>query len=373
MLKHFLMLSILTLVLAGMAPSSSQAQFNRGNPYVRNPGGLPANRGARVTSVPNRGGYTPRAPVAGYGVPYGGYGYGYPYAIENPYSGYLNGVSNVIGAQGQYAQDYTQARITNQQAEQEKIKTRRMLYDQRRYEQMMKPTLNQIREKQQYEALRRALNNPPLTEVLNASALNTLYNSLKKHHASGQYGPEVPLDPYTMQNINVSASTGGNAGVFRNGGKLEWPFPLKDSAFERERQQMDMLSARAAMEAQSGSIQSATIADMRETVRQLDSKVRGLVQNMPLGEYMTAKRYVDELEAGVKALQAPGSTNYFNGKWTAQGRNVGELVARMAQEGLTFAPASRGDETAYRSLHQSMVTYELAIGQQVAKAGAPKK
>ena len=55
-------------------------------------------------------------------VPAPSYGYGYPGypTIQGPAAGRLNGTANLVSAYGQYSIDVNQARLANQQVEQEK-------------------------------------------------------------------------------------------------------------------------------------------------------------------------------------------------------------------------------------------------------------
>ncbi len=93
-----------------------------------------------------------------------GYGY-YPgpalYGYYDPYSGYFRGVGDLITSSGRYYNDYQSARLLNQQVEREKIRTRRMLAEERRYEQSLLPTSEELRERRRQLELRRALNDPP--------------------------------------------------------------------------------------------------------------------------------------------------------------------------------------------------------------------
>ncbi|HEV3263467.1 MAG TPA: hypothetical protein VG013_41915, partial [Gemmataceae bacterium] len=54
-------------------------------------------------------------------------------------------------------------------------------------------------------------------------------------------------------------------------------------------------------------------------------------------------------------------SNYVTGKWSAQGRTVGELCWNLTRSGLQFAPANRGDEPYYTSLYRSMVDYVVGL------------
>src|SRR5262249_39500325 len=78
------------------------------------------------------------SPVVGYNpylYGYPGYGYGY-YPYIDPYGGALNGVANLTTANAQYQLTVQQARRVSEQVNQDRIDTRRKLFDELRYEQM---------------------------------------------------------------------------------------------------------------------------------------------------------------------------------------------------------------------------------------------
>src|SRR3954468_22290161 len=105
----------LILALWLLSAASSPAQFAQ-----------PVQPGGTISSVPlpstsfAPAPYAPRPvfPTA-FGYPYGGV------YVENPISGYFNGVANLTSAYGQYQQDYQKGRLLNQEVERSKLATRR--------------------------------------------------------------------------------------------------------------------------------------------------------------------------------------------------------------------------------------------------------
>jgi hypothetical protein len=80
-------------------------------------------------------------------------------------------------------------------------------------------------------------------------------------------------------------------------------------------------------------------------------------------QYVDARRFLNQLEDALTALQQPDVQNFFNGRWAAKGKTVGDLVKYMADNGLRFAPATQGDEAAYRMLQQRLAAYNMALEQ----------
>jgi hypothetical protein len=342
------------LVLPGLvwllttAPVSAQ--------FVASPGPAAPYNNRTVTSAPVAG-FIPPAPAAvapGYGYP----GYIAPY--YDPYGGYFRGVSSLVSSYGQYYQDIGQARLTNQSVEQEKLKTRQMIIDQHRYEQSLIPTVEEMRTQKQQRDLARAMNNPPLTEILSGDALNTLLQQSQKLEMMGGRGPTVPLDSQTLSKIQVSGSTGGNVGAFK-GGKLKWPFALRDTPYDQDRERFEQLYQEALKDV--SNLRPATVKEMRSVLDHMEATEKRNAPTMDLNDIMEIRRYLDQLRDGVTALTSPNAENYFNSKWTARGNDVRELVYNMTREGLRFAAAVRGDEAAYRILHQAMVSYNYGAAQ----------
>ncbi len=82
---------------------------------------------------------------------------------------------------------------------------------------------------------------------------------------------------------------------------------------------------------------------------------------MSFTDYTAAKHYLGSLDGAVMVLKSPNAASYVNGKYAAQAKMVKELVQYMADNGLSFAPAIRGEEAAYNSLYNSLLTYDVQM------------
>jgi hypothetical protein len=280
---------------------------------------------------------------------------------NDPFGGYLSGAADAIRSQGQFQIDYQKAKLTKEQAEQAKIETRRKSFDEWLYERAHRPTYEDERERLLQEKIRRSRNDPPPGEIWSGKALNDLMVGIRRMQAQGIQGPTVPLDPAMLKQINVSAgATGtgtGSIGLLREGGKLYWPLPLKRSAFEEERRKVDQLTAQAYRQAGSGSVSAGTLEDLTAAVDTLQSELKRNISKVSANDYIKAKRYLNQLESTVKMLDSPNVSKYVTGTWAAKGATVAQLTANMTREGLIFAPATQGDEAAYRALHSALVQY----------------
>jgi hypothetical protein len=96
------------------------------------------------------------------------------------------------------------------------------------------------------------------------------------------------------------------------------------------------------------------------------------ISEMAPPDYIESKRFLNNLSEAVKALSDPNIQNYLTGKYAAKGRNVAELVDNMTKvQGLQFAPASPGDEAAYRALYRALQTYDSGMSQLNTSVPAP--
>jgi hypothetical protein len=296
-------------------------------------------------------------------APWGG-GFGYnpywgAYGAGNVYGSYLQGGASVVQAQGQYLQDYQQAKVTREQARQAKVDTRRKVFDNWLYERAMTPTPEQLREEAMMEQLRRARNNPPAGDIFSGKALNDLFDNIKKFPTAG---PTIAISEETMRRINFTgeAANSGNFGLFRNGGKLNWPISLNTSAFRSERENFESMVSDALRQARTGNVDGDAQQKMHGAVDDMKAKLKKEINNLSPGQYMDAKRYLNDLDAAVTSLGDPNVAKLADSKMNSRG-NVQELVQYMVDNGLSFAPAVRGDEGAYRALHQALVEYDTAV------------
>lgn len=313
--------------------------------------------------------YNQRAPsnrAFRYGGGYGpGYGYGYnPYVYRStPMEGYLNGVANVTQANGEYQQQIQGAKLDRERAKQEAIRTRKMQFDQRQYELANTPTLQDRLDWKRKMNEREARDNATAVMITSGRTLNILLDHSMKLQNQGLYGPKIPLDPAILKDINIaSPTTGGNAGLLKDGGKLEWPLPLLDDAYNKDRNKLDKLLKDAVAQAERyGKVERKTQYDLIQTRNHLDNQVISRVKDITPTEYIQSRRYLRELKENLKVLDDPNLGNYFTKKWTPQGDTVAELINNMSQKGLKFAEAARGSEASYMALYNAMRAYDVAL------------
>jgi hypothetical protein len=282
-----------------------------------------------------------------------------PYTeYKGPYGGYLSGVSDVINSQSQFLESLQTVNLMREEVNRSKLDTRRKSVDEYLYERANLPTIEDDRERQRIEALRRAHNDPPMHEILSGLALNNLLLAIIQMHGKKGPGPTVPIDPDLLRHINVTSGTGSDSvGVLRNGGKLSWPLVLKRAAFQEGRDQLNELAPRAMKQAMGGSVEADVLDGMTSAVENLDVQVKRQIAQLTPREYSQAKSFLRQVRSSIRALQDTNVANYATQKWSPKGNNVGELMESMNSQGLKFAPATQGDEPAYLALHRAMVAY----------------
>jgi hypothetical protein len=333
----------------GQAFSSVPPYMLGFNPYAQNILNSAAPLGSLYSGLP------------GYGYdPYQGYGYGYYY---DPYGGYLRGAASVISSQGQFAINQQQAILVREQIKAERISNRKKAMEQYLWERQNLPTLQDDRERSQAQELRRAMTQPPLTEVWSGTSLNTLLADLQKRLAQGvmttQRSRPEPLDEDMLKHINVTPTgSAGNVGPLKNGGRLLWPLALTGPEFRAERERINNLAAELVKEAEFGNrVDAGTVRAMMDDVDRLQRALARNVGELAPSQYIEARRFLSDLDAALRTLQRPDAVSYFNRKYAARGKTVPDLVNYMKEQGLQFAPAVNGDQGAYLALYRALSGY----------------
>jgi hypothetical protein len=340
--------------------------YIRGNPIVNTPaaslygglGGYPATMATNPYAA-----YTgsPGYDASLYNNPYG-YGYNF-----DPYGGYLRGAADVINAQGRFAVQQQEAVMKREQIKSARLDYRRKLFDEYLYEREKTPTLEEEREKTRLENVMRSRNNPPVTEIWSAKALNDLLREIQLQGAKGVMttykGPKEPLDPDQLKLINVtSAKGGGNIGLLKNGGRLNWPLALTAPEFKEERERLASLAQDAVKEAEfNNRVDPGSLRTMNEDLDRMQKQLSRSVGDLPVSQYMEAKRFLGDLGDALKVMAQPDAASYINRKYSAKGKTVPDLIKYMSDNGLQFAPAVSGDETAYQALHRALAAYATGL------------
>lgn len=303
-------------------------------------------------------------PSGGYGGSNPYYGGGYPYG--DPYAGYLSGAAQVISAQGQFMVQQQQADTMREQRRQMALETHRKLLEEWQYERQLLANLPDTRDTERKFALHRALNDPPLTEILSAESLNSILANIRKLQDKGAAGAPIPLDEDLLKEINVTSGERGNIGLLKKGGRLIFPAALQGEDFEQERRRLEQLAPEAVKQVEFNTkVDPGTRQQLRADLGRLQERLNAMIREFTPSQGVEARRYLNQLDEALTALEQPDVQNFFNGRYVAKGKTVEDLVMHM--KGLRFAPATQGDEAAYRFLQQRLAAYNAVLDHQTAQ------
>ena len=110
------------------------------------------------------------------------------------------------------------------------------------------------------------------------------------------------------------------------------------------------------------------VEEMMKAINRLDAGLKALVRAQSEDDLWTPTMYIDarsflrQLDEAVRALELPGAGKYLGGNYAPRGQTVGELVEYMKANGLQFAPANAGSESAYLALYRAFRNYDAQYG-----------
>jgi hypothetical protein len=286
----------------------------------------------------------------------------------SPAGSYLTGASNVINSQGQFLISKQEAAITQQQAEQAKLDTRRKTVEQWQYEQALQPTLAEVQAKSVQEGYEQMRGNPPDARVWSGEAMNTLLRHMQQTQTYLSGNPSIPLDPRQVRKLRFTDGTNrGDVSLFSQGPKIDWPFPLRGPEFQHNREKVESLSADVVRQAGSGDVDYGTIKAIQGTAVVMIDDLKDHIDDFTPSDYMKAKRFLNDLAKGARGLGDPNGIAALKNQSKAQAATVDQLVAMMTKQGLRFAPCKDGDEAAYTSLFQSLRAFDSGVSQMYAE------
>ena len=178
---------------------------------------------------------------------------------------------------------------------------------------------------------------------------------------------KVPkIDATILTHLNViSQGGGGSIGALKNG-KIQWPTTFNQKLFQDRRTQIDKRMAALIAQVRVGEAKADDLEAAHNQVQDLRADLRDQIRRLSSSEYVCAGHFIESLTAALDALHQPDATNFFNGKYTPQGKNVAELVQFMKKHHLKFAPAVDADQAAYTAFYHELSSYSQAV-----QGGAP--
>jgi hypothetical protein len=313
-------------------------------PYVGGPGGF-----ATVSSPVV-------APVPAFG--------GYPYQIQTPVGGYLQGVASVTAATGQYYNQIQQARITREQSRQMALDTQRKQIEQEMWYESVRPTAPKLMKQQQQTDLDWARNYAQRTEIWSGRTLNVLLRSiLRSPNPTG--GPNIPLDDTALRGLNLTDGTSrGNLSMTRDEGKILWPEGLQSEGFDELRNRFSKSFETATRQVHSGTQPSRDLnRSLRADLKAMEEKLNDSVRDLSPGEFIQSRRTLNQLSGTLTGFSDPRLVKSCHADWRKNVKTVADLVGHLQKNGLVFGPAVEGGEVSYTVTYYALRNYERSLVQ----------
>ena len=293
--------------------------------------------------------------------PYSPYNPYNPYSPYNPYNrgagvgNALSGAADVTNAQGNYLNQVEQARVTREQSQQDKIKTKRMAFDEMMYEKANTPSYTDELAKTNATILRRLMDNPTNSEISSGKTLNAMLPYVQYLSTTGVQGPPVPLAQSIINELNITGSGTTSVGMLRSGGAVDWPIGLQGP----QQKKLDKLLPQAVDATATGKLNPKLMKEVRTEMTSMRTTLgKQLAEDQIDGSsYVQALEFYNNLHTSVNALEKPDARKQLTGARSPRAHNVQELVDFMTDNGVKFAAASPGNEPAYRVAHDAFVRY----------------
>jgi hypothetical protein len=267
----------------------------------------------------------------------------------------LSGSADVSRAYGDVVVQQENARVIREQANQAKIDTKRKAFDEMMYEKANTPSYLEELTKDNYRILQRVMNFPTAGEISQGKSLNVMLPFLQSLATHGTQGQPIPLPQSAVRELNVSGTGSNSIGVLRDGGRVDWPLAL----IGPQQKKLDKLLPAIYDATADGKLTPKLMNEVRTELKTMraDMRARLAKEEIETSSYLQAIEFYNSLENSVNALEGPNARKQLNGTFAARGRNVQELVDYMTESGLKFAPASPGQENAYKVIHDSFARY----------------
>ncbi|HZZ82479.1 MAG TPA: hypothetical protein VFE62_28530 [Gemmataceae bacterium] len=291
----------------------------------------------------------------------------YPNPYYNPYGsggfygnagGQLIGSAAVMQSYGDVIKDQETARIQREQANQAKLDTKKKAFDLMMYEKANTPTYTEELTADQAQILTRVMNFPVKSEINDGKSLNIMLPYLQSLSTAGTQGPPVPISQSIVNQLNISGSGTSSVGMLRDGGQVEWPIALMGD----HQKKLDKLLPQAYSAAATGKLTPKIMKEVRTELKAMRQTMRDQLQKdeIETSSYLQGIEFYNSLESSVNALEKPDARKQLAGAYSPRARNVQELVDFMSDNGVKFAPATPGNENAYKVVHDAFVRYARA-------------
>jgi len=174
------------------------------------------------------------------------------------------------------------------------------------------------------------------------------------------------VDEEVLRHLNITRSGLGNLGLLRNEGRFSWPKALRELADPAAQKEMEVQAQALVSQAGNGKVDDNLLSELKTNVGKLRTQMGNKVSEVPTTQYMESKRFLNNFEEALLALEKGDAVDYFNfQKYVSGGKSVQDVAKYMIDRGLRFAPAvAGGDEAAYQAMLSALAAYDVAINTQ---------
>jgi hypothetical protein len=243
---------------------------------------------------------------------------------------------------------------------------RDLIYDQWAYEKLGVMGLPSLKPgKDHPEALVRALAVTDESEVASGEALNHVLVAIVAAENKGAKGPSAFLPPRLLDDLRFAGPPTADAlNLLRQADNLPLPAAFFDPRLKEASDLLERDFAAAAEPLRAGkSADRAKIARLEQTLSKVQEQAAPVIRTLPFEDAIAARRFLNKLEATVKAMKTNAVNGLVNANWATEGTSVADLVKHLTKHKLLFGPAPAGGEPAYLALHKGLATYLIALTQ----------
>jgi hypothetical protein len=237
-----------------------------------------------------------------------------------------------------------------------------------------RPTFTEEKAEIDRSILARARTTSDESAICSGQALNVLLDDLRKAKGVGTLS-SVALGDDTLTHINVTVKKLGNLGLLRNDVAFTWPDALTDETIvsKQERETIELKARSAVQQATKGNLPKSVLTGLRTFSDSTRGKLLKKINSIPGGDYLEAKRFLNNFDAACLAMEKGEAVPYFRFQnWIDTGKTIQDIAGYMIREGLSFAPAVCGDEQAYRALHGALAAYDMEVHQLAAAVASAR-
>src|SRR5262249_4733412 len=183
--------------------------------------------------------------------------------------------------------------------------------------------------------------------------------------AKGAKGPDTVFDPTLLRKINLTSPQTPGLHVLkalRQGQELRWPAALQEDTLKDARQGF-ILHVKDALEvaARQHPLDPASGKVIHLELETMNKDLRQRVNDLSPGQFIEARRFLIHMEEALKVVEKGDLGEDLAGQLQSQARTLPELIKFLGEKKLRVGPANPGDEAAYRSLYQALLSYEAAL------------